>query len=129
MGFTIVTFPLIGLDELAWGQLALISLIATPMAPIFALYVATFSKNKVQGFALVKASGMVFFSPFLAYFVDSSWELLFGIIPTYWCLKLYWLFDAGVHNVWGYVVAGLMAQGIVLYLLIWRFNVMIGRMQ
>lgn len=126
---TILTFPIIGLGGLPLGQLMLVSLMGMPMAPIFALYVANFAKNKVQGFALVKASGSLFAAPFLAFFIDSNWELLFGMIPTYWGLKLYWLFDEGVTAVWPYVIAGLLLQGVVLYGLLYRFNRMIGRGQ
>ena len=62
------------------------------------LLLASFAVNKVQGFALMKATGILWLPPLLAWFVGLPWQLLFGIFPTYWPVKLFWMLtgnDAG----------------------------------
>ena len=117
-----VIFPLAGLGSLDFWPLLLATLVAAPMAPLFALFLATFANNKVQGFAMMKGSGGVLFAPILAFFVSSNWELAFGILPTYWPIKVYWLLEAGQGPVWPYVLVALVYQFALLVFFVRRFN-------
>jgi fluoroquinolone transport system permease protein len=87
--------PLAGFRESTFVQTALSALAAAPLAPIYALFLASFAANKVQGFALVKALGIVAIPCILAYFVRDPWSYAFAVLPHYWSLKVFWLFDEG----------------------------------
>lgn len=87
---TVIAVPLVGLARTDLGPLLVIALGAAPLAPLFALFLAAFAGNKVEGFALTKASGMLFVPPVIAYFVAPPWQWLFGVVPTYGPLKAFW---------------------------------------
>jgi len=125
LGF--VALPLSGLVPLNWPLLLVATISAAPMAPIFALTLAALSQNKVQGFALMKMSGIVLLPPMAAYFIESKWQLLLGLVPTYWPAKTLWLAQAWVNDgsagsLWIYFLAGLAYQLIFLLMLARRFN-------
>lgn len=117
-----ITFPVAGIQTLPWQQILVIAISAAPMSPMFAMYLASIAQNKVQGFALMKLSGFVLFLPIFAYFVHSAWEYAFGIIPTYWPMKVYWMYTAGETGVWPYVLMSLLTQSLVAWIFIRRFN-------
>jgi fluoroquinolone transport system permease protein len=119
---TFAVFPLANLVSVAPLRLLFTALAAAPLAPLCALALAAFAENKVQGFALSKASGAVLLPPLLAYFIPSSWQLLFGLAPTYWPVKLFWAFQAGDPNAWIFLLAGLVYQLLLLGFLVRRFN-------
>ena len=119
---TVLVFEIADVMTIGIGRLLLLSIAAAPMAPIFALFLASFAANKVQGFALTKANGVVTLPPVVAYFVDGNWQLLFGIVPTYWPVKAFWQSAAGATDFWIYAIVALVVQGGVLVLLIRRFD-------
>jgi fluoroquinolone transport system permease protein len=119
---TLVTFPLAGLEKPDILRLLVSALGVAPLAPLVALTLATFAKNKVQGFALVKASGVLQMAPLIAYFVHSAWQPALGIIPTYWPAKLLWAFQQEEATAWIYLAAGLAYQLLLLAVLMRRFN-------
>jgi hypothetical protein len=121
-GMTIITFPMANLVTFPMGHLFLVALLAAPLAPTFALFMAAFAQNKVQGFAIMKASGTFLVLPLLGYFIRSNWQWAFGLIPTYWPAKLYWVLDAGEPGAWIYFVVGVVFQVALLVLLLRRFN-------
>ncbi len=117
-----VIFPLAGLTEFDLGVVLVTAIAAAPTAPMFALFLASLAQNKVQGFALMKLSGVVLFAPVLAFFVEGPWSLAFGVVPTYWPVKVYWLMAAGEPGVWPYLAVALIYQSAVAALFIRRFN-------
>ena len=44
-----------------------------------------------------------------------------GLVPLYWPLKVFWLFDAGDASAWAYAVVGVAYQTLLLWLLARRF--------
>ena len=100
---------------------------AAPAAPLYALFVAAFAANKVQGFALLKGVGVLTWPPVIAWFVSSPWQVAFGIDPLYWPLKLFWMLEAGEPRVGLYFAAGLAYQGLLMALLVPRFKTVITR--
>jgi fluoroquinolone transport system permease protein len=122
-----VVFPLANLSAFDPRLILITAVAAAPMAPMFALYLASIAENKVQGFALMKLSGFILFVPIFAYFVDSGWEAAFGIIPTYWPMKVYWLLQAGREPVWPYVLAAVVYQSLVTAVFIRRFDKVLHR--
>ena len=100
---------------------------AAPAAPLYALFVAAFATNKVQGFALMKGVGVLTWPPVLAWFVSSPWQVAFGIDPLYWPLKLFWMLEAGEPRVWLYFIVGLAYQSLLVAILLVRFKSVISR--
>ena len=119
-----IIFPLSTLDDLPPLHILLTATAAAPLAPMFALYLASIAQNKVQGFALMKLSGAILFVPIFAFFGDyGAWELLFGIIPTYWPMKTYALLTSGqTECVWFYLLVAVVYQSAVMWLFGRRFN-------
>lgn len=119
---TLIVMPLAGFAGIGLGPLLLAAAVAALLAPLFALSLVALAANKVQGFALMKAAGVVLFPPLIAYFVPSGWQLAFGVFPSYWPARLYWLYLAGENNFWVYLAAGVLYQALLLALLVRRFN-------
>lgn len=100
---------------------AAVALLAGLMAAIFALIVSTFASNKVEGLALTKALSVFMLGPLAAYFVRSDWQLFFGLLPTYWSAKTFWV--AGEGGIfWPYALSGLIYSVLLLPLLLRRFR-------
>ncbi len=119
---TLFVFLVTGLVKIGPIPLLIAALAASPLAPIFALFYASFACNKVQGFALMKASGIFIYPPLIAYFISSRWEWAFGLFPTYWPAKIFWVLEAGAAGAWFYLLLGLVFHAFVLAALLHRFN-------
>ncbi len=105
--YVIIALPLTGLMPSALLRAVIpIAVLSGIMAPLFGLILATLASNKVEGLALTKALGILLLGPLAAYFIDSNWQLLFGILPTYWPAKAFWVAAEG-GNYWSYVFVGL----------------------
>jgi fluoroquinolone transport system permease protein len=118
---TLAAFSLAGLTQLSLPGLLICALAAAPFAPLVALALAVYAQNKVQGFALVKASGVFQMAPLVAYFVRAEWQPAFGLFPTYWPAKLFWTLQEGKAQAWLYLAAGLAYQVLLLRILLQRF--------
>lgn len=94
IAFSCVALPLAGLTGTTIWQTVVSSCVAAPLAPVYALFLGSFAGNKVQGFALAKMMGVVLVPCIVAYSVAQPWQSLFGVVPHYWPLKVYWLFEA-----------------------------------
>lgn len=126
--FGALMVPLAGLTEATMLQLVVTAGTAAPLAPIYALFLGTFAANKVQGFALAKAAGVVSVPCIVSYFVTGLWQNVFGVVPHYWALKVFWLFDDGataaalVH-----ALIGLVWQAVLLIVLVRHFSHVVRR--
>jgi fluoroquinolone transport system permease protein len=126
--FGVVMVPLAGLVETTPMQVVVSAVVAAPLAPIYALFLGTFAANKVQGFALVKAVGIVFVPCVGAYFVTGPWQSAFGLVPHYWPLKVFWLFDEGALGpALAHALIGVAWQAVLLMLLVQRFSHVVRR--
>src|SRR4030095_6652844 len=65
----LAAYRLAGLSQPGIPELLVCALATSPFAPLVALALAVFAQNKVQGFALVKASSVFQMAPLVAYFV------------------------------------------------------------
>ena len=88
---TCVTYPLIGLAPISAVDLIVVAGLASFGGPFAALFLAVFAENKITGLALTKVWQGIGMFPLLAYFVGSDWQVLAGIVPTYWPMKVVWL--------------------------------------
>lgn len=120
--YVLVALPLTGLLPASLlPAVAPSAVLSGLMAPIFALVIATFAANKVEGLALMKVLSIFMLGPLAAYFVGSSWQLLFGLLPTYWPAKAFWVAGEG-GNFWPHVLAGLAYALLLISLLLRRFR-------
>jgi fluoroquinolone transport system permease protein len=122
LGVSMGMFSVAGLLHLEPFALIAVTLGSCLLAPIYALFLGGFASNKVQGFALSKAVGVLLVPPIIAYFIDSPWQILFGLDPLYWPIKVLWLIAANSSAAWAYLVIGILVQLVVLRLLIRRMN-------
>ena len=123
---TLAVMPWIGLVQMSLAELTLAALTVAPLAPLFALFLVGFAANKVQGFALMKAAGVLNWPPIIAYFIDSNWQLACGIVPTYWPAKVFWMLARDETGVWPFVGAALLYQAALLWWLVRRFERVLG---
>ncbi|MEE8041960.1 MAG: hypothetical protein V3T15_04095 [Pseudomonadales bacterium] len=124
---TLAVFWIADLVIVGAGQLLVAAVAAGLLAPIFALFLAGFANNKVQGFALSKANGVITIPPLAAWFVEEPWQWLFGIVPTYWPIKTFWQLQAGASD-WGlYLAIAIVFQLGVMWMLVKRFEFVMRR--
>lgn len=94
----VVLHELLGLVSVSFGQLLLVGVAALFTVPFQALIIAAFAGNQVEGFAVMKGSGAFMLGPLAAFFIAHPWDLLIGILPTYWPIKAYFAAAAGQHG-------------------------------
>ncbi len=127
VAMTVVIIALADLVTMGLIPALLAALHTAPLAPLYALFVGAFAANKVQGFALMKAAGVLAWPPMLAYFVTSDWQVAFGLDPLYWPVKIFWMLEGGEPGAWLYYIVGLAYQSALVVLLLRRFKEVIYR--
>lgn len=103
------------------GALIPIGLLSGLSAVVTLLLIVAVAGNKIQGLAAVRGLGMLVAGlPCLPWFIDSAWNLAFGVLPPYWAAKAFWV--AGEHGTWWpYLLAGVAYNGAVAWPLFRRF--------
>jgi fluoroquinolone transport system permease protein len=98
-----------------------IGLLSGLSAVVCLLLIVAVASNKIQGLAMMRALGMLIAGlPCLPWFIDSAWNLAFGVLPPYWAAKAFWVAsDRG--SWWPYVVVGAIYNVAVAWLLFRRF--------
>lgn len=98
-----------------------IGLLAGLSGVVTLLLIVSMASNKIQGIAVVRALGMLISGlPCLPWFIDSAWNLAFGVLPPYWAAKAYWV--ASDHGTWWpYLVVGVAYNLAVAWPLLRRF--------
>ena len=100
LGFvvTCVTYPLVGLAPISAVDLVVVAGLVSLGAPGAALFLAVFAENKITGLAFTKVLNAIGLIPVLAYFIQSDWQLLAGVLPAYWPMKVVWLAAAAAPD-------------------------------
>ncbi len=83
-----LSIPLCGLLPFK-PVMILVALCSALLVPFTALFISAFAGNKVEGLAMMKASGFFMMAPVASFFFSSGWQYAFGILPTYWTLKAF----------------------------------------
>ena len=98
-----------------------IGLLAGLSAIVTLLLIVSVASNKIQGIAMVRALGMLIAGlPCLPWFIDSAWNLAFGVLPPYWAAKAFWV--ASDHGTWWpYLIVGVVYNLAVAWPLFRRF--------
>jgi fluoroquinolone transport system permease protein len=76
------------LPDATFWTVMLISLSGALQAPGVALIVNSFSSNKVEGFVVMKLSGLILIIPVLAFFVMDWQELFLVFAPGFWPARM-----------------------------------------
>jgi len=123
LGFliTVAAYPLTGLPAVPFSDLIIVGAVASFNGPITALILATFAENKVTGFAMIKILNAINIIPIVAYFFDEPIQLLAGLVPVYWTMKITWLAVAGADYAL-YAVVGIIANTLLLWWLLKAFG-------
>jgi len=74
-------------DSSIW-MILLITIIASMQAPFIALVVNSIAQNKVEGFVIMKATGMTLILPAVAFFYTDWKEFFFIIAPGFWPARM-----------------------------------------
>ncbi|MBU1145474.1 MAG: hypothetical protein KJ971_06445 [Firmicutes bacterium] len=77
------------LDNISYGQIIIFSLVASLVIPTIAMIIGAIAKNKIEGFAFMKSSGIIIMVPLLTLldtFKDAK-QYILGIVPNFWTVK------------------------------------------
>ncbi len=98
-----------------------IGLLAGLSGVVTLLLILAVAGNKIQGLAAIRALGMLIAGlPCLPWFIDSGWNLAFGVLPPYWAAKAFWV--ASDHGMWWpYLLGGVVYNLAVTWPLFRRF--------
>jgi len=83
-----ITYATGFLDGTSFGVILLVGIVGAIQAPGVALIVNSFADNKVEGFVIMKLSGLILILPVLAFFVTGWVQNLLGIAPGYWAARI-----------------------------------------
>lgn len=86
-GVTFVMLAVGSLTRLSVLEAMLISVFMTLVAVICSMMVVVFAKNKVEGMALSKMSGLIMIGLFIPFLVHNNVQYIFGFMPTFWIAK------------------------------------------
>ena len=107
---TMLVLKISALTPVEFFPLLWMSIAVAPLAPIFAMFLAAFANNKVQGMALTKVNGILTMPPVIAWFVHGPWQFAFGLVPTFWPCKAFWLYTEGRGDYLLYLLLGFLFQ-------------------
>lgn len=101
------------------------ALASAPLAPVAALALVAFARNKVQGAALTKAASLVLMAPLASLLLPPGWGLALAPLPTYWVARATWALQAG-GEAWRFGLGAWAVSGCVAALLAWRIRRTLG---
>ncbi len=84
----LVVFATGFLSDTGFGYIILIAAVASLQAPFLALVVNSFANNKVEGFVVMKGTGISLILPAVAFWVTDWKEFFLIIAPGFWPARL-----------------------------------------
>ncbi|MDQ0338025.1 fluoroquinolone transport system permease protein [Caldalkalibacillus uzonensis] len=100
-----------------WNLLLLLAF----LTPVFALFLAAFAANKVEGLALAKGAGVMIIAPLAVFFLPWQWQVLVSLFPTFWSAKIMFGGDHLFH-IMGYSTMGIFVHGAFLWVFYKQFQ-------
>lgn len=110
-------------------DIILIAVLSSLQAPIVALLVNAFASNKVEGFVVMKGSGLILLIPIASIFITNWTELLLGVVPGFWVARMVSisLIPADyLLNTYVYFVVGIVVNLLFITLLYKKYTKRIG---
>ena len=76
-------------DQFTLGNILIFALVAALFTPVFAMILASLSKNKIEGFAYMKTTGMLTILPAVLVLdtMQDYKQYFIGFLPTFWPMK------------------------------------------
>lgn len=109
------------IHDLSFFNLIFILILAPFHGPIIALLVNAFASNKVEGFVIMKASGLILMVPIAALFLTDWKELFLVILPGFWPARIISFemlpLDFFLKSSWIYFVLGILVNVFIVSLL------------
>lgn len=106
--------------HLSMIDLIFITILSSFQAPIIALIMNAFSSNKVEGFVIMKLTGIMIIGPILALFIVDWTEILIFVFPGFWTARIMSIsmmqVDFFLGASWIYFVIGIFVNIISMYL-------------
>ena len=101
-------------------EIVMISLLAPMQAPIIALLINMLATNKVEGFVIMKLSGIILLAPIAVLFLTNWTEVFMMILPGFWPARIVamimtdtsYLLDSFVL----YFILGILVNAFIMYL-------------
>ncbi len=75
------------IGDLPFGNIVAISFLASLSAPMTGLFINALSHNKIEGFAVMKGTGIIIIFPIIALFFLDMKEFIFSFAPGFWPAK------------------------------------------
>jgi fluoroquinolone transport system permease protein len=94
---------------------------SAPLAPLAALGLAAFARNKLEGMAIMKAASLLLMAPLASLFLDPGWALAMAPLPTYWVARATWALQ-GDGAAWPAIGAAWAVSGALSALLVRRLQ-------
>ena len=114
----------VDIGDLTWGNILLISFLASLGTPINGFLINAFSRNKIEGFAIMKGIGTLIVFPIIALFFTDAREFFFAFVPSFWPVKAISVLIRGAEalplSFNGYFVLGLI-YAVLLNIFCYRF--------
>lgn len=120
--FTLLMLPIMGLEKANYFLFIPVCVMAASEAPIISVLLASLAGNKVDGMGIGNLLGLLQIVPFLVYLIPGKWQIVFGVIPTYWVVRTFKLSFVGGTDYWLSLIAGFFIHIVVLKLLTDRFE-------
>ncbi len=77
----------VDIGGLSWRNILLVSFLASLGTPINAFLINALSRNKIEGFAVMKGIGTLIVFPIIALFFTDAKEFFFAFVPAFWPVK------------------------------------------
>lgn len=114
---TIIAYPLAGLAPLPITTVAVLATVNATNAPVTALAMAAFARDKMGALAIMRVANSVLALPILAYFAMPPVAYMAWPSPAYWQMKALWSAVEG-GRVGGFLAIAILMNvvlGLVLY--------------
>lgn len=118
----IILLPVAAIVPYPFWRTLPVLLVAALSAPLMALFLSAFAKNKVEGMALYKLTGIVLAGPALAWFVKGDLSWIGGVFPTFWMMKAFLAGYTGGAGYWLCLAGGIASYSVLILLFYRRFR-------
>jgi len=114
--------PLTGLMRVNLFRLAVVALLSSLEAPLFALMIASFARNKVEGLAFAKGLGLLIIPCFVGLTIPAPWHYFGGVFPTYWVTQSVLSMNGSAVSFILNITGGVVVHGVWLAVMLYIFD-------
>ena len=84
---TVFSIMFANICNLSLIRMVQISFLTSLSAPMVGLFINALAQNKIEGFAIMKATGIIIILPIISLFFTDAKEFFFALIPGFWPAK------------------------------------------